>query len=166
MESRMISSPICLYDCDVPADGATAIVVSAVDTVPDLRAPVRIAAMAGVIDQRPSWEQWEDMGRVGYATAAAMWNRTDLTPDDVHVAQLYDGFTIEAVWWLEAMGFCGQERPAPSSKEESGSHSTASCRSTHGVDNSRAALARRLRPYGRSGPPTARGGGRAPGPRR
>jgi acetyl-CoA acetyltransferase len=107
MESRMISSPICLYDCDVPADGATAIVVSAVDTVPDLRAPVRIAAMAGVIDQRPSWEQWEDMGRVGYATAAAMWNRTDLTPDDVHVAQLYDGFTIEAVWWLEAMGFCG-----------------------------------------------------------
>jgi len=107
MESRMISSPNCLYDCDVPADGATAIVVSAVDTVPDLRAPVRIAAMAGVIDQRPSWEQWEDMGRVGYATAAAMWNRTDLTPDDVHVAQLYDGFTIEAVWWLEAMGFCG-----------------------------------------------------------
>jgi acetyl-CoA acetyltransferase len=107
MESRMISTPICLYDCDVPVDGATAIVVSAVDTAPDLRSPVRIAAMAGVIDHRPSWDQWEDMGRVGYATAAAMWNRTDLTPDDVHVAQLYDGFTIEAVWWLEAMGFCG-----------------------------------------------------------
>ncbi len=36
-----------------------------------------------------------------------MWNRTDLRPADVDVAQLYDGFTIEAVWWLEAMGFCG-----------------------------------------------------------
>ncbi len=47
------------------------------------------------------------MGRVGYATAAAMWNRTELRPMDVDVAQLYDGFTIEAVWWLEAMGFCG-----------------------------------------------------------
>ena len=23
------------------------------------------------------------------------------------MAQLYDGFTIEVVWWLEAMGFCG-----------------------------------------------------------
>ncbi len=23
------------------------------------------------------------------------------------MAQLYDGFSIEAVWWLEAMGFCG-----------------------------------------------------------
>src|SRR5262249_62153353 len=28
-------------------------------------------------------------------------------PGDVGGAQLYDGFAIEAVWWLEAMGFCG-----------------------------------------------------------
>ena len=107
LASRMISSPICLFDCDVPADGSTALVVSAAETAPDLRAPVAIEAMAGVIDDRPSWEQWGDMGRVGYATASAMWSRTDLRPDDVDVAELYDGFTIEAVWWLEAMGFCG-----------------------------------------------------------
>jgi acetyl-CoA acetyltransferase len=105
--SRMISSPICLYDCDVPADGATAIVVSAAETAHDLRAPVRIEAMAGVVDGRPLWDQWEDMGRVSYGAAAAMWARTDLRPGDVDVAELYDGFTIEAVWWLEAMGFCG-----------------------------------------------------------
>jgi acetyl-CoA acetyltransferase len=105
--SRMISWPICLYDCDVPADGSTAIVVSAVETTADLRAPVRIEAMAGVVDGRPSWDQWQDFGRVGHATGAAMWNRTDLGPGDVDVAQLYDGFTIEAVWWLEALGFCG-----------------------------------------------------------
>ncbi|HXZ62521.1 MAG TPA: thiolase family protein [Acidimicrobiales bacterium] len=105
--ARMISTPICLYDCDVPVDGSTAIVVSAAEAAPDLRAPVRIESMAGVIDGRPSWEQWEDMGRVGRATAAAMWARTDLGPPDVDVAQLYDGFTIEVVWWLEALGFCG-----------------------------------------------------------
>jgi len=104
--SRMISSPMCLYDCDVPVDGATAIVVSALETAADLRAPVRVEAMAGVVEGRPSWEQWEDMGRVGHGTAAAMWARTDLRPGDVDVAELYDGFTIEAVWWLEAMGFC------------------------------------------------------------
>jgi acetyl-CoA acetyltransferase len=107
LASRMISTPICLFDCDVPVDGSTAIVVSAADTAPDLRAPVRIDAMAGVVDGRPSWDQWEDMSRVGYATAAAMWNRTDLRPEDVDVAELYDGFTIEVVWWLEALGFCG-----------------------------------------------------------
>ncbi|MFA1546255.1 thiolase family protein [Actinomadura chokoriensis] len=105
--ARMISSPMCLYDCDVPVDGATAIVVSAAETAPDLRAPVRIEVMAGVVEGRPSWEQWEDMGRVGHGAARAMWARTGLRPGDVDVAQLYDGFTIEVVWWLEAMGFCG-----------------------------------------------------------
>jgi acetyl-CoA acetyltransferase len=105
--SRMISTPMCLYDCDVPADGATAIVVSAADTVADLRSPVRIEAVAGVVEGRPSWDQWQDFGRVGHGAAQAMWARTDLRPADVDVAQLYDGFTIEAVWWLEAMGFCG-----------------------------------------------------------
>jgi acetyl-CoA acetyltransferase len=105
--ARMISTPMCLYDCDVPVDGATAIVVSAADTAADLRSPVRIEAMAGVVDGRPSWEQWEDLSRVGHATGAALWGRTDLRPADVDVAQLYDGFTIEVVWWLEALGFCG-----------------------------------------------------------
>jgi len=68
---------------------------------------VAIEAMAGVCEGRPSWEQWEDLTRVGVATAEAMWSRTDLRPADVDVAQLYDGFTIEVAWWLEALGFCG-----------------------------------------------------------
>jgi acetyl-CoA acetyltransferase len=106
MAARMISSPICLFDCDVPVDASTAIVISSAETARDLRAPVRIEAMAGVIDGRPSWEQWQDMSRVGYATAKALWARTSLRPSDVDVAQLYDGFTIEVVWWLEALGFC------------------------------------------------------------
>lgn len=107
LAARMISWPLCLYDCDVPADGATAIVVSTADAAPDLRAPVAIEAMAGVVEGRPAWDQWQDMTRVGHGAAAAMWARTDLTPADVDVAQLYDGFSIEVVWWLEAMGFCG-----------------------------------------------------------
>lgn len=105
--ARMISTPLGLYDCDVPVDGATAIVVSAIETAPDLRAPVRVEAMAGVVEGRPLWEQWEDLTHVGHGAAAAMWARTDLRPADVDVAQLYDGFSIEVVWWLEAMGFCG-----------------------------------------------------------
>ena len=28
LEARMISTPLCLYDCDVPADGAVAVIVS------------------------------------------------------------------------------------------------------------------------------------------
>jgi acetyl-CoA acetyltransferase len=107
LSARMISTPICLFDCDVPCDASTAILISATDTAADLRAPVRVEALAGISESRPFWDQFEDMGRVGYASAAKLWSRTDLTAGDVDVAQLYDGFTIEVVWWLEALGFCG-----------------------------------------------------------
>ena len=35
-----------------------------------------------------------------------MWSRTDLTPADVDTAQLYDGWSILALEWLEALGLC------------------------------------------------------------
>ncbi len=34
---RMVSEPLCLYDCDVPADGSTVVIVSAAETAGDLR---------------------------------------------------------------------------------------------------------------------------------
>jgi hypothetical protein len=39
--------------------------------------------------------------------AAHLWSRTSLTPADVDLALLYDGFTFNAVSWLEGLGFCG-----------------------------------------------------------
>jgi acetyl-CoA acetyltransferase len=40
--------------------------------------------------------------------AASMWARTDLRPGDVDTAQLYDGFSIITMVWLEELGFCGK----------------------------------------------------------
>jgi acetyl-CoA acetyltransferase len=108
LAARMISTPFCLYDCDVPADGATAVIVSAADTADDLRqAPVRVEAMGAAIRGRPSWDQWEDLTTFACRDAAAqLWSRTDLTPADVDVAELYDGFSFLTLAWLEALGFC------------------------------------------------------------
>jgi len=39
---------------------------------------------------------------------AMLWERTDLSPADVDVAELYDGFSFIAMAWLEALGFCGK----------------------------------------------------------
>jgi acetyl-CoA acetyltransferase len=39
---------------------------------------------------------------------AMLFERTDLRPADVDVAELYDGFSFLAMAWLEALGFCGQ----------------------------------------------------------
>ena len=41
----MISTPLCLYDCDVPVDGSTAVIVSARDRARDgRRDPVHLEA--------------------------------------------------------------------------------------------------------------------------
>jgi acetyl-CoA acetyltransferase len=107
---RMVSSPLCLFDCDVPADGGTAVIVSHVETAADLRRPpVRIEAVGSALHGRPSWDQFDDLTTMALRDASAMmWSRTDLRPADVEVAELYDGFSFIALCWLEALGFCGK----------------------------------------------------------
>jgi acetyl-CoA acetyltransferase len=112
---RMISWPFCLYDCDVPADGSTAVIVSRADAAPDLRKPLlTVEAMGSAIHGRPSWDQWDDITTMALRDAAVqMWTQTDLTPADVDVAELYDGFSFIALCWLEALGFCGKGEGGP-----------------------------------------------------
>lgn len=106
--ARMISTPFCLYDCDVPCDGGTAMIVSHVDAARDLRrAPLRVEAIGSALRGRPSWDQFDDLTTMALRDAAAMmWERTELRPTDVDVAELYDGFSFIALAWLEALGFC------------------------------------------------------------
>ncbi|MDT5337453.1 MAG: hypothetical protein QOD90_2958 [Mycobacterium sp.] len=109
LSARMISSPFGLYDCDVPCDGAIAVIVSSIDTAADRpNPPVLVEAVGTQVVDRISWDQdtLTHEPQV-FGPAAHLWTRTDLRPDDVDVAELYDGFTFNAVSWLEALGFCG-----------------------------------------------------------
>ena len=108
MSVRMISTPFCLYDCDVPVDGATAVIVSAVEPAADTRnPPLRVQGVGSAIHGRPSWDQWDDLTTMALRDASSMmWQRSDLAPADVQVAELYDGFSFIALAWLEALGFC------------------------------------------------------------
>jgi Acetyl-CoA acetyltransferase len=111
----MITSPLRLFDCDVPCDGGTAMIVSHVDTIPDLRKPpVRVEALGTALHGRPSWDQWDDLTTMAMRDASAqMWSRTDMKPSDVQLAEMYDGFSFITVAWLEAMGFCGKGEAGP-----------------------------------------------------
>src|SRR5439155_8710838 len=108
LSARMITTPFGLYDCDVPCDGSTAVIVSAADVAPDLPKPaIRVDAVGTQILERVSWDQ----GTVTHepqvlGQCAHLWTRTSLCPDDVDLALLYDGFTFNAISWLEALGFC------------------------------------------------------------
>jgi acetyl-CoA acetyltransferase len=72
LSARIITEPLCLYDCDAPIDGSTVVIVSSREAARDL------------------------------------WELTDLKPADVDVANLYDGFSILTLIWLEALGFCAK----------------------------------------------------------
>ncbi|OBF18813.1 3-ketoacyl-CoA thiolase [Mycobacterium kubicae] len=109
LDARPITTPFGLYDCDVPCDGAIAVVVSAVDAARDLaKPPVLVEAVGTQIIERIDWDQstlTHEPQVLGQA--AHVWTRTSLRPTDVDVAELYDGFTMNCLSWIEALGFCG-----------------------------------------------------------
>ena len=115
LAARMISTPLCLLDCDLPVDGSTAFVLSHSDFAPDTRhAPVYVEAVGTAMRGRPSWDQYDDVASMASDGAAAhLWERSALTPNDVDVAQLYDGFSILALVWLESLGFCAKGEGGP-----------------------------------------------------
>jgi acetyl-CoA acetyltransferase len=115
LNARVIASPLRLFDCDVPCDGGTAMIVSHVEAVSDLRKPpIRVEAVGTALRGRPSWDQFDDLTTMALRDASAqLWTRTDLTPADVQVAEMYDGFSFITMAWLEAMGFCGKGESGP-----------------------------------------------------
>ncbi|WP_007516218.1 MULTISPECIES: thiolase C-terminal domain-containing protein [Pseudofrankia] len=108
LSARTISTPFGLYDCDVPADGCVAVVVSAIEAARDLpRPPVLVEAVGTQMTERIAWDQatvTHEPHTLG--PAAHLWTRTSMGPDDVDVALLYDGFTFNCLSWIEALGFC------------------------------------------------------------
>jgi acetyl-CoA acetyltransferase len=115
LNSRMISEPLCLFDCDIPVDGSTAVIVSATDVAADVAGtPVIIEGMGAALYGRPYWDQYHDLtSMAAHDAAEALWRSTALTSDDVDIAQLYDGFTILTLIWLEALGLCGKGESGP-----------------------------------------------------
>jgi acetyl-CoA acetyltransferase len=108
LAAPVIATPLRLYDCDVPIDGAAAIIVSRIDVACDLRnPPIRIEAIGSSMRYRNSWTQLDALDTQAQPKVAQMmWSRTDLKPADVDIAQLYDGFSFHTINWLENFGFC------------------------------------------------------------
>ncbi|MFC7866409.1 lipid-transfer protein [Streptomyces murinus] len=113
MASRWISEPLCLFDNCLETDGALACVVVGRERARDCRRrPVYVhAAAQGLPAQHHGMvNYWNDDPLTGpsWTTARQLWKHADLTPDDVDVAQIYDGFSILVPLSLEGYGFCGR----------------------------------------------------------
>ena len=112
--ARPVSTPFGLLDCDVPIDGSVAVVVSNAEYARDCpHRAVSVEAIGGS-DGAGGWFHRDDYPKMAMSDAAAqMWSRTELTPADLDVAQLYDGFTFLTIAWLEALGICGDGEAGP-----------------------------------------------------
>jgi acetyl-CoA acetyltransferase len=112
--ARLVSTPFGLLDCDVPIDGSVAVVVSHAEYARDCpHRAVAVEAIGGS-DGAGGWFHRADYPKMSMSDATAqMWSRTELTPADLDVAQLYDGFTFLTMAWLEALGVCGDGEGGP-----------------------------------------------------
>jgi acetyl-CoA acetyltransferase len=107
--SRMVAHPFCLYDCDIPVQGAVAIVLTTADRARDLKP--KPAYLAGY-GQRLHFEVAGRIGSLapymegGQSSSRLTWERSGFSPKDVDVAQIYDGFSASVMYGLESYGFC------------------------------------------------------------
>jgi acetyl-CoA acetyltransferase len=109
-QSRFVSKPVRLLDCDYPVDSASAVIFTTPERARQCRKPAVLVdswAMSAVSDI--------DMSLLDDFTSNAikpcsdtLWSRTELRAADVDTAGLYDGFSIITFEWLDGLGFCGR----------------------------------------------------------
>jgi acetyl-CoA acetyltransferase len=109
MRARMIRAPFCMFDMDVPVDGADAFIITTVERARDMALrPVLIHACTYGQTDHNEEDQAESLGRHGqHVVVESLRSKSDIWIDDIDVFFPYDGFSIITVGWLENAGFCG-----------------------------------------------------------
>ena len=115
LAARMVADPLCLFDCCLETDGALALVLTSASRAAGLdlaHPPVAIGGYAwgsGTDTYAMTSLYGDDIGATPARDVAAdLWRRSGLTPADIDVAQLYDGFSPQVLIQLAEYGFCDE----------------------------------------------------------
>ena len=117
-ESRLISDPLRLFDCNIETDGACAMIVTTAERARDLAQPavlIHAGAMAAGshhinLSTLFSRSRDEDSAaRVG----RRLWEQSGLAAADIDAAFFYDFFTSLVIIALEDYGFCKRGEGGP-----------------------------------------------------
>ncbi len=112
LAAPLINDPICRFDCDIPVDGVAAFILTSAERARDL--PHRPVYVAGYASGAPSRARlplhWplDDVQEVGAAMAQRLWASSGISPAEVDLPQVYDGFSPFVYLWMEALGLCGE----------------------------------------------------------
>lgn len=108
LASKMVADPMTMLDCDIPIDGAIAILITTTERARDLKnPPALVTGYAACTHTGPSGVPMnlEDMWEGARQAGERLWASAGLGREDIDVAQLYDGFSIFIYTWLEGLGF-------------------------------------------------------------
>ena len=106
--ARMIREPLSMLDMDVPVDAGDAFILTTVDRARELTDhPVVIHASTFGRTGHAYADQLESYTETGKEIVTRrLWEKADLTLQDMDLLMAYDGFSNIAVAWIEAFGYC------------------------------------------------------------
>jgi acetyl-CoA acetyltransferase len=106
MNSRLIASPLTLYQCCPTSDGASAVVLCSEERARQYTTkPVFLHVSMGATPIYVPGEVQLSEGPTAWL-AKKVYERAGLGPEDVDVAQVHDAFTPGEVLTVERLGFC------------------------------------------------------------
>jgi acetyl-CoA C-acetyltransferase len=108
LASRVVASPLKLYDCSLITDGASCAII----TKPELARrftdqPVHITGTGQASDTIGLYERQTLTSLLSAKLAAkTAYTMAAVTPDDIDIAEVHDCFTIAELMAYEDLGFC------------------------------------------------------------
>ena len=114
LASRMVSSPLTVRDCCLVTDGGGAVIVTSTERARSLRRPPAVLLGAGEAHHHRAIARMPDLTTTAAVQSGARaYAMAGLGASDVDVVQLYDAFTINAILFLEDLGFCAKGEGGP-----------------------------------------------------
>lgn len=109
LNSRMIASPLHLFDCCLVTDAGGAVVLTSMERARDLKKPPIAVLGTGESHTHRMISMMPDLTETAAKISGRLaFERADVTPRDIDVAEIYDSFTITVLLTLESLGFCAK----------------------------------------------------------
>ncbi len=118
LASTMVADPLRLFDCSPVTDGAAALVLTTVERARELAGdrPVVKITGSGMATDSISLAQRDDLSELSAVRKAGerAYRMAGRKPEDIHLAEVHDCFSIAEIMATEALGFFerGQGGPA------------------------------------------------------